>query len=660
MRQKHKRKSASANTRDPSIKADDESENDTSIKDASSHVVGRTRRRSVDEATQRSNSQSFRALTLQSSILTYIEDILRFEQMTPVQAATIPLLISSTKKDVIVQAVTGSGKTLAFLLPIVQSLATFKATDGNSEAPVWKKSQIFSMIISPTRELAHQTFRVASGLCQAVELSPPLLLTGGGTNTTNADCATSASATSSTVTMDLTRFQQEHNDIIIGTPGRIEDILTRYMALDCSELRYLIFDEADQLLLDNRGFSLSVQSILSRLPKMGRRTGLFSATNTTATSEWIRRAGLRNPVWIDVTVTAPSLQLQPKKQNDQTTTVATPSSLTNYYIISPLDEKLSRLVSFLQSHARSEKVIVFFLTCACVDFFGTVLTKLLCPEKKKSDAFCSSGIYIEMLHGKMVQKRRENAMERFRKCGSADAPTGGVLFCTDVAARGLDVSDVHWVVQYDPPQDPAYFIHRVGRSARAGKRGQSLVFLTRKEEAYVDFLSKRHVPLQPLPETESCTPPDEHAGVDENPSVEDADRVDTDAETSDDSSDGKKTTTTPLSADEGQIGRIVRHNVMGRVLTDILPQVRELVLNDRDILEKGTKAFTSYIRAYKEHHCAFIFRYVFSAMVSVHAHEKRGQRLVRKLRVELLFVVKHYTGRLWTANDSAIRSCCHR
>jgi len=80
--------------------------------------------------------------------------------------------------------------------------------------------------------------------------------------------------------------------------------------------------------------------------------------------------------------------------------------------------------------------------------------------------------YIESLHGKKVQKRREKTMERFRTV------TSGILLCTDVAARGLDISDVNWVIQFDPPTDPASFVHRVGRSARAGKTGKSVVFLT--------------------------------------------------------------------------------------------------------------------------------------------------------------------------------------
>lgn len=148
-------------------------------------------------------------------------------------------------------------------------------------------------------------------------------------------------------------------------------------------------------------------------------------------------------------------------------------------------------------------------------------------------------------------------MERFRE------GCGGVLFSTDVAARGLDVADIDWVVQLDAPQEPSQFVHRVGRSARAGRKGSSLVFLTEKEEAYVDLLSNRQVRVLPLPETETCSFPLE-TDVDETTEKE--------------------------------------------CVKNILPPIKELVLKDRDLLEKGTKAFTSYIRGYKEHTCAFIFR----------------------------------------------------
>ncbi|EED92238.1 predicted protein, partial [Thalassiosira pseudonana CCMP1335] len=442
---------------------------------------------------------------LSPSILTFLtKPPYNFPTPTPVQSTTIPLFL--THHDVFVRAVTGSGKTLAFLIPVVEMILR--------RTVLLKGHQVGALVLEPTRELARQTFSVCRDLCGECGMNEPLLLVGG--------------ASVSAVAHDLQQFQKLKSDIVIGTPGRVEDVLTRFDNIDVSELEVLILDESDVLL--DMGFEVTLTSILSRLPRM-RRTGLFSATNTSGVKKLCVKSGMRNPVVVDVAVSA----IVKSKGNSQQ---ATPSSLTNYYIISPLDEKLSRLLSFLTQHS-NEKVIVFFLTCACVEYYSSVLKELKLPCK---------GYEYEALHGKLVQKRREKAMERFR-----EKTEGSALLCTDVAARGLDISDVSWTIQFDAPVDPSSYVHRVGRSARAGRVGKSLVFLTRKEEAYVDFLRLRKVPVRELED-------DEVSGS----------------------------------------------NVF---VPDVLPSIRKLVLKDRDVLEKGTKAYTSYIRAYKEHHCGFIFRF---------------------------------------------------
>lgn len=453
----------------------------------------------------------------------------------------------------------------------------------------FKKTQVAGIVLSPTRELAHQTFAVAQGLCKSAKLPPPLLLVGGGSSGSSA-------VNHRPVTQDLQNFHQQGSDIIIATPGRLEDILTRYMVMDVSELECLVLDEADVLL--KMGFTVTLTSILSKLPKM-RRTGLFSAT-AVGLKEWVPRAGLRNPVWVNVAVTAANSSQQlledgSRKHQEQ----ATPISLTNYYVVTPQVEKLSRLTEFLKSH-KDEKVIIFFLTCASVEFYGGALQKLL-PDQ-----------YVELLHGKLVQKRREKAMERFRECENDDEDgkdstkakeenSGGVLCCTDVAARGLDVTDLQWVVQFDAPQDPAFFVHRVGRAARAGRKGSSLIFVTRKEEPYIDLLRMRKVPLEPLPTTETCCPPmDEDLNEDAEKPAKKAKKT---ADSDDVQEESLPTTRVIRSASDPNLE-----------LEDVLPKVIEIVLEDREMLEKGTKAYTAYIRAYKEHQCSFIFRY-FSCII---------------------------------------------
>ena len=528
--------------------------------------------------------------------------------MTPVQAATIPLFV--TNKDVAVQAVTGSGKTLAFLIPMVEMVLRRTA--------LLRSHQVGGIVLSPTRELASQTHRVATELCQYVSLPPPLLLVGGGLTT---------------VQQDLRTFQQHKSDLVIGTPGRMEDALTRYTVLDVSELESLVLDEADVLL--DMGFDITLSTILRQLPKM-RRTGLFSATGTGTSrgagqrslKEFLSRAGLRNPVWVNVAIAQEQQQQEQQQRQHRTngkgrdgettgdskltdptrskkelvrkaTEQATPSSLRNYYLISPLDERLSRLVAFLESKPK-QKTIVFFLTCACVEFFGIAMSKILDP----------SFVSVETLHGKLVQKRREKALERFRNATS-QSTTASVLLCTDVAARGLDVTDVDWVVQFDAPQDPASFVHRVGRSARAGKHGSSLLFLAPKEESYVDLLRNRRVPLEPLPaDSEVCVGPP--INTVEDTGKEKAERNKKRRKTN--GGDDAKTTDNAKDKDEGGEEDGDEHRIILSALRpdepieDVLPKVKALAMKDRDVLEKGTKAYTSYIRAYKEHHCGFIFR----------------------------------------------------
>lgn len=483
---------------------------------------------------------------LHPGIVHYATQECGFTHLTPVQAATIPHFLSY--KDVAVQAVTGSGKTLAFLIPVVELLLQNKQQH-------YKQNHLRALILAPTRELATQTYRVAVNLCRAITtpLRPPVLWTGGSSG--------QAKRTTRPVTADMQAFVgQGGADIAIGTPGRVHDILVEQRGggvVDTSQLECLVLDEADQLLVSSSSSSATLRAIVQVLPKQ-RRTALLSATTTNGElSEWMRQMGMRNPMWIHVAVKSSATSLQ-QQQQQGTTTATTPTSLQNYYLIChTLEEKISRLAVFLQQHA-TEKKIVFFLTCASVDFFGHALQRVLEPP-----------VDIHLLHGKMAQKRRDATLERFRTA------TATTLFCTDVAARGLDVDGVDWVVQWDAPQKGTnVFVHRAGRAGRAGRPGQNVVFLTRgTEEAYVDLLQMRHqVPLVALPASEMCSSKEE-----------------------DDTS----------SLRSGGIW-----NAAGEELPNILPQIRELVCKDRDILEKGTKAYTSYIRAYKEHQCSFIFRYV--------------------------------------------------
>eukprot|EP00903_Cladosiphon_okamuranus_P022636 g20831.t1 len=427
-----------------------------------------------------------------------------FESMTPVQAATIPLFL--TNKDVCVEAVTGSGKTLAFVVPVIEMILRREVE--------LKRNQIGAIILTPTRELANQIFGVVSKFSEALDEAKPLLLVGG---TSVEDC--------------LAAFRKGGASIVVGTPGRVEDMLNNYNVFDSRELEALVLDEADTLL--DMGFAGTINSIFALLPKQ-RRTGLFSATQTRETKA-LARAGLRNPATVSVAVRSKAAGSVGVAGAPGQKTQATPSSLENFYIVCSPEEKLAQLVGFLQARPDGEKTIVFLSTCASVDFFGKALAQLKAVKEL--------GLRIEGLHGRMVQKRRTAVYQRFL------SQDGGLLVCTDVAARGIDIPDVAWIVQFDPPQDPSYFIHRVGRTARAGKKGRSLTLLCPAEDAYIPFLANRKVPLREMKAFSSVSAP------------------------------------------------------------ELLEEVKGMVKADRDVLEKGTKAFISFIRAYKEHQCSFIFRF---------------------------------------------------
>ncbi|KAM7305198.1 ATP-dependent RNA helicase DDX55 [Ixodes scapularis] len=435
-------------------------------------------------------NSSWRSLKIRDEILRAVLE-LNFDQMTPVQATTIPLFLSN--KDVAVEAVTGSGKTLAFLLPTLEILL-------RREEPLGKKG-VGAIIVSPTRELATQIFHVLEHFLKFVPQLTGQLFTGGY-NPMN----------------DIENFKEKGANIVVTTPGRMVDMFERKddtfnFAANTKSLEVLVLDEADRLL--DMGFEKSVNTILSYLPKQ-RRTGLFSATQTKEVEDLIR-AGLRNPVSVSVK----------EKQTSLGKSQRTPALLKNFYIMCEADKKLDLLVTFLQSHSK-EKHMVFFSTCACVEYFSAILVQLL-----KNTAVIS-------IHGKMKSKRQK-IFDRFMTMET------GVLVCTDVMARGVDIPDVHWVLQFDAPKSSSSFIHRCGRTARMGHEGNALLLLMPSEDSYLKFLE-----LNQKVTLEKMDPP--------------------------------------------------------AIVNTVIEKVKKLATQDRAIYEKGVRAFVSFIQAYRKHECYLLFR----------------------------------------------------
>jgi ATP-dependent RNA helicase DDX55/SPB4 len=351
-----------------------------------------------------------------------------------------------------------------------------------------------AIIISPTRELATQIHTVLSSLLKfhapsAALLEPddedsdmedadappkptfppgtlraiPQLLLGG----------------SVTPAQDLSAFLKRSPNILIGTPGRLLELL-RSPHVHCPQSSFdaLVMDEADRLL--DLGFKEDLQKIISRLPKQ-RRTGLFSASMSEAVDQLIR-VGLRNPVRIAVKVkarAAPNGSGEDGKIEDK----RTPASLQMSYLVTPASHKIPAMRQILAAlQPQPQKSILYLATCFSVDYFQHVLPEVL------------QGYAIIPLHGKHPDKVRRKNFNKF-----VDSVTPSILLTTDVAARGLDIPSVDLVFQLDPPSDPKTFIHRCGRAGRAGRRGLAVTLLTPgREEDYVEFLQVRQTPISPL------------------------------------------------------------------------------------------------------------------------------------------------------------------
>lgn len=455
-----------------------------------------------------------------------------FDTMTPVQAGAIPLFMKN--KDVVVEAVTGSGKTLSFVVPVLEKLL-------RREEPL-KNHEIGSVIITPTRELAQQIYSVFQQFVQDHERENEIrvgLYIGGSTS----------------LAEDIISFKKDHPRILIGTPGRLEELLTKSAQLvNTKELEVLVMDEADRLL--DMGFSKQLSSIIAQLPKQ-RRTGLFSATMTDAISELVR-AGLRNPVRIVVKV---------EDLANKGVVQRTPATLDIDYLVCDADQKLLQMVRILQSELNDEegsrKFIVYFATCAMVDYFYKILSRLQCLKP----------FSFHSLHGQMETKRRSATYTSFTELSPA---IPAVLLCTDVASRGLDISDLDYVIQLDPPQDPKAFSHRCGRAGRAGRKGRATVILVRgREEVYIDFLKLRKIPLQ----RRSYIMPDLTLFDNSIPAGKDE--------------DDEKATSVQVK-DEG--------------LPEFITEVRSIVKTDRDINDRAIKAFVSWARSYSKHETSYIFR----------------------------------------------------
>jgi ATP-dependent RNA helicase RhlE len=340
-------------------------------------------------------------------------DAKQFTIPTPIQAATIPAILSG--RDMLGIAQTGTGKTGAFALPILQELSAEKAFT--------KGGRIRALILAPTRELVVQIEQALRVFGRNVPLFTLAVYGGVGRRP------------------QIERLRRGV-DIVVATPGRFLDLLEEGH-IDLGYVSHLVLDEADRML--DMGFIHDIRRIVALLPKQ-RRSLLFSATMP-KTVEGLARDILTNPERIEVA-----------RQG------VAPAAIEQRVIHVPTPDKRQLLTTLLDDKAMS-RVIVF--------------TRTKHMANRVAEHLGKNGTDAEALHGNKSQSARQQALKRFTQ-GSAR-----VLVATDIAARGIDVPAISHVVNYDLPNEPESYVHRIGRTARAGGAGIAVSFCDRGELAFL-------------------------------------------------------------------------------------------------------------------------------------------------------------------------------
>ncbi|KAI9502863.1 hypothetical protein GGI25_002638 [Coemansia spiralis] len=403
--------------------------------------------------------------------------IMKFKTASKVQDQIISRMPIQT--DMMIKAKTGTGKTLAFLIPALETLA--KAYEQDHELK-HKGNGVGCLIISPTRELAKQIAAEASKLVAHHKWNVQLLVGGESSH------------------RQLRDLSSRRSDIVIGTPGRLVDFLTNQpqFADLVSKTKMLVLDEADVLL--DMGFRSSLDEIICKLPS-NRQSFLVSATMDAK----IKKLA---PV-----VFKGEFDLVDCVGKDEANTHA---HIKQEYIQAEFADHFPILCDIIQSHIdknkannRGSKIIVFLSTTKGADLYSRVLSATLKKGQKYetnnrgrfggnnrnnrdrsgfNQRFNEELVQFFLIHGKLRQEVRSNRSDSFRKAPVA-ANSTSILVTTDVSARGVDYPDVSMVVQVGIPTESEAYIHRLGRTGRAGKSGEGVILLTKLEMPFLKNIS---------------------------------------------------------------------------------------------------------------------------------------------------------------------------
>ena len=400
---------------------DSEEEEDADVDDEDQEEAKKAAEFFDSSSTPKSEEEDievFAQLTLSRPLLRGVA-AMGYTKPTPIQSSVIPVALGG--RDICASAVTGSGKTAAFVLPILERLLYRSATATNIQA----------LILTPTRELAAQIYGMISTLAQFTKITSTLIV--GGSKNVNAQQAQ----------------LRARPQIVIATPGRLLDHVMNSTGVSLEDIEFLVLDEADRLL--DLGFQEEVNELIGQCAtsSRGRQTMLFSATMNTKVDDLIQLS-LKRPIRI---------RISSKDSSDNKDLEVAPRLEQEFIRVRQGNEGINREAMLLSLLTRTftGKVIVFFDTK--VKAHRLMILCGLC------------GMACAELHGNLTQQQRLEALEKFRT-GEVD-----ILLATDLAARGLDISRVETVINFEMPTQVDTYIHRIGRTARAGRGGKSCTLI---------------------------------------------------------------------------------------------------------------------------------------------------------------------------------------
>ncbi len=489
---------------------------------------------------------------LDEEIPKVINNIYKFDSITKVQYIVINEFLKN--EDVIVKSVTGSGKTLSYIIPLFQRLINY-----SKENPEYK-NQTLALILLPARELSEQIVKDISNFVNNIKYKFTYQLLIGGKKVEN----------------DIEKYNIQIPNIIIATPGRLIDIDEK-ININFHDLQIFILDEADKML--DMGFEVEISYILSKIPKQ-RRNGLFSAT-VTSNVENIIKAGMRNPMFIDIIIQNNNtndifinendlkkpinkegsfykiipFNIENNKINNSIQEL--PQGLYQYYLtVKNIKYKIPHLIHILNmiyNSGENNKIMIFLSTCNSVDYFNLLLPLLF---KKLS----MNDFSISKLHSKINQNKRDKEYKSFK---IENKNKLNILLSTDLASRGIDIPNIDMIIQFDPPKTDDSYIHKAGRTARVGNKGTSLLFLNENELTFLNYMKQKGIIIEKW----------------EDQNIKNEEDVDL----------------------------IIPFNEKNGI--SVLKCIKDINISDKWIYDKAVNTFISFLRFYQEIELKYIFHY---------------------------------------------------